>query len=83
MRHSLPVEDLRRNQWRQADHAQRIAEQLAFLCYDLRLPNLDPVTRAQLMQLAEDTVRTAVDEHALADVVPIDAMQAWKARIEA
>lgn len=79
MRHyTLPVEDLRTDTSRQQDYARRIARNLAVLCYDLGLEELDAVSRAQLMGLAQQTVREAVAEHALDTPTGPDAMQAYR-----
>lgn len=67
-----PRADLRTDRWRQASAAQAIAAELADLCYSCRLIALDPEPRAALMQIAEDCVADAVDEHA---AKPLDSMQ--------
>jgi hypothetical protein len=79
---TLPCADLRHDTLKQSATAQEIAAALCRLCFDHGLPHVDPQTRLELMQLAEDAVSKAVDEHALADVVPFCPMDAYKLDVE-
>jgi hypothetical protein len=75
---TLPCAALRHDQWKHAAAALEIAESLARLCFDHALPHVDPQTRLELMQLADEAVSKAVDEHALAEVIEFDSLDAWK-----
>jgi hypothetical protein len=79
---TLPCADLRHDTLKQSATAQEIATALCRLCFDHGLPHVDPQTRLELMQLAEDAVSKAVDEHALADVVPFDCMDRYRYDVE-
>lgn len=82
MNATLPCVGLRHDAWKHAAAALQIADALARLCFDHSLPHVDPQTRLELMQLADETVGKAVDEHALAEVIPFDCMDAYKLEVE-
>lgn len=75
---TIPRRDLRSDTWRQTNAATAIAGELADLCFSRRLSALDPQTRTEIMALAHDCVRLAVEDHAAPiESVEPDPMQAW------
>lgn len=74
----------RRDTWQHSRTAQAIAAELSLLLYGtMRLERLDPVTRGQLMEAAEDCVSRAIEDHAPpADDGTPDAMQSWRDKQE-
>lgn len=69
--------------WTAAHTAQTIARELSLLLYGtINLARLDPHTRAQLMQAAEDCVSAAIEDHAETPAEGVDDMQAWRDKQE-
>lgn len=69
--------------WSAAHASQAIARELSLLLYStVNLTRLDPHTRAQLMQAAEDCVSAAIEDHAETPAERVDEMQAWRDRQE-
>lgn len=79
-----PARQSARDRWRQSETAMTVAGEVADLLFGRRLPQIDPKTRAEIMEATDEFIAALVEDYAPDDSYDCraDAMQAWRDRQE-